>query len=103
MFALLCGEPWCLPVAVVADLTDWQVENLYLRPAAARAARLRGEEPEDGEAGEDSPTASPADERAAFVGAGLQMAPGTTRDHWEREYDRLKARDEDRRGKAAGK
>jgi hypothetical protein len=32
------GEPWCFPPDVIAKLTDYQIEHLYLKPAAKRAA-----------------------------------------------------------------
>jgi hypothetical protein len=40
MHELLAQEPWCFHPADVAGLTDWQIENLYARPAAGRIRRL---------------------------------------------------------------
>lgn len=36
----MAGEPWCFTPDQIARLTDFQIEWLYLRPAARRAAEL---------------------------------------------------------------
>lgn len=33
------GEPWCFPPAVIADLTDFQIHNVYVMPAVQRARK----------------------------------------------------------------
>lgn len=39
----LAQEPWCFHPDQIARLTDWQVVNLYLKPAAKRADAMRRE------------------------------------------------------------
>lgn len=39
----LAQEPWCYLPHQIACLTDWQVLELYLKPAAKRAEEMRRE------------------------------------------------------------
>ncbi len=39
----LAQEPWCYHPDQIARLTDWQIVNVYLKPAASRAAEMRKE------------------------------------------------------------
>jgi len=39
VYGLLCNEPWCWHPADVGRLTDYQIFELVLRPAARRARR----------------------------------------------------------------
>ena len=36
---MLAQEPWCFPPAIIAGLTDFQIEHVYVRPAVERAKR----------------------------------------------------------------
>jgi hypothetical protein len=40
---MMCQEPWCFTPAQVAELTDWQIEHLYYRPAIERAQKLESD------------------------------------------------------------
>lgn len=37
---MLCQEPWCYLPEQIARLTDWQIENLYAKPAIERAKHM---------------------------------------------------------------
>lgn len=37
---MLVQEPWCFRVRDVAELTDWQILNLYYLPAIERAKQI---------------------------------------------------------------
>ncbi len=37
----LAQEPWCFHPNQIARLTDWQIINVYLKPAAKRAEAMR--------------------------------------------------------------
>ena len=37
---MLCQEPWGFTPEQVERLTDWQIENLYAKPAVERAERM---------------------------------------------------------------
>jgi len=57
----MSGEPWCLTPAQYADLTNWQIEHVYLRPAVERTKQLRAE------MGRDRPDVPPLD-----LGGGVE-------------------------------
>lgn len=40
---MLAQEPWCYTPEQIARLTDWQIENLYAKPAHERAEQMRRE------------------------------------------------------------
>jgi hypothetical protein len=40
MHEMLTQEPWCAFPDQIANLTDWQIEHLYARPAIERASRV---------------------------------------------------------------
>jgi len=44
-YVMLAQEPWCYTPAEIGRLTDWQIENLYVRPAAKRAEEFRRDLP----------------------------------------------------------
>ncbi len=37
---MLAQEPWCYTPDQIGELTDWQILNLYAKPAAERAAEF---------------------------------------------------------------
>jgi hypothetical protein len=39
----LAQEPWCFHPDQIARLTDWQIMNVYLRPAVKRSEQMRKE------------------------------------------------------------
>jgi hypothetical protein len=39
----LAQEPWCFDPETISNLTDWQIVNVYLRPAMKRAEAMRKE------------------------------------------------------------
>ena len=41
----LAQEPWCYTPEQIARLTDWQVLNVYLKPAIERAEEMRKQMP----------------------------------------------------------
>lgn len=87
----LAQEPWCFPPRELADVTVWQAENVYVRPAVERAEALgRGA---DGKARPaPMPAADPFEHglppRDAFVAAHLKT-DGRDAAHWNAMYDRL--------------
>lgn len=80
MYAALAQEPWCFTPDQIARLTDYQIMRLYLVPAAERGRQPGEPVPPPGGR---TPT------REEYVRGGLAVAPGSTRAHWEAEYDRL--------------
>lgn len=40
---MLTQEPWCFTLEEIARLTDWQIEELYYKPAKARQEQMEGE------------------------------------------------------------
>lgn len=87
---MLLQEPWCLTPAQIADLTPWQVEHCYLRPAVERAERM-----EAGGSGRPVGQGNGHDwsdlpDRAEFVG-GMVANCGNTPEHWGRVWDRMAA------------
>lgn len=90
---MLCGEPWCFHTDQVARLTDWQVEWMYLRPAAERARKDSGAAPGPGHV--PDPFADGLPPRWEFVNAMLQSDGGSPA-HWDALYSRLEA---ERKGK----
>lgn len=81
MHAHLLQEPWCFTVEQIADLTAWQAEHLYLRPAHERQNRSEREsrgEPE-------------MDNAESFVAEMSAAYPGRTRDEWIADWERIKA------------
>ncbi len=41
MLTALAQEPWCFHPSQIAELTDWQVMELYIKPAVKRADELK--------------------------------------------------------------
>lgn len=60
-YQALCQEPWCFTPAEIARLTDWQILELYLKPASERARefeeKMRRDHPNLGD--RPPPTAGP--------------------------------------------
>lgn len=85
MYAALCCEPWCFPVAVVAGLTDYQIQKLYLEPQAEAVRRAKGETPMP-VADPDAPPQFP--DRETYVGlTGATF--GWSREKAGGEWDRM--------------
>lgn len=42
-------EPWCFDPDKIARLTDWQIENLYYKPALEREKEFKKNSPQVGE------------------------------------------------------
>jgi hypothetical protein len=55
---MLTQEPWCFHPDQIATLTDWQIEELYARPAIKRNKKW-DEERADFEMNRPKPTADP--------------------------------------------
>lgn len=87
-FMALAQEPWCFPPQVLARLTPWQAERLYLRPAHERAERLRRETggPSAGPPGHDWRAVPPREE---FV-AGMLAAFGGEEAVWVRRWEEMR-------------
>jgi hypothetical protein len=43
MYQTLAQEPWCFHPEQIASLTDWQIENLYAKPALERSKKWQEE------------------------------------------------------------
>lgn len=76
------GEPWCFTPAEIGSLTDWQIWELYVRPAVRRqeATRDAGKRPRLKKAPGDG-----IPDREEYIELGLHMQ--IPREHLEREYD----------------
>ncbi len=91
---MLCQEPWCSHPERIGRLTDWQIENLYAGPAAARSEELRKEmpggkapPPEVADSGLGEP-GSPAHRNwhvSAFVNGPMAMTPARAAAEYERQ------------------
>ena len=44
-YVMLAQEPWCYTPEQIGKLTDWQIENLYAKPAAERAEEMQRDMP----------------------------------------------------------
>jgi hypothetical protein len=44
-YAALCQEPWAMTPPEFAALTDWQIAELYFRPAAERSEQMKRDTP----------------------------------------------------------
>ena len=105
---MLCQEPWCFRIKDVADLTDWQILNLYYLPAIERAEKVRGQQPSipgpsqptsqresgvhfDTETGIGSGIAAPDPASPEFKGWYVRtMTPWMGREAAEREFEAQK-------------
>ncbi len=101
----MAGEPWCFPPETIARMTDYQIDEVYLKPAVERAKAMEAER--KGLPAELPPAASPNDKpmtkpppRAAMVGTMTGML-GYTVEAANAEYDRQLAEWHRLRGSAA--
>jgi len=84
-YIALLQEPWCFTVEQVSQMTLWQLEYLYFRPAIRNAKRARGESDLDDMP--DQPTRKfTVPTKEEFVAAAMNEIGGT-RAEWERQYD----------------
>lgn len=83
---MVAGEPWCFPPDVIAGMTDWQIEDLYLKPAVERVKRVQGGR--DGTP-EPTPEADAMPSRREFVGMATREGVPAAVAH--AEYDRMLA------------
>jgi hypothetical protein len=81
LHALLLQEPWCFAPDQVARLTAWQVEHLYLRPAAERAKQMKRP---------PLPADPPITDEATFV-AVMQGRFGGDPEKWKADWARIQA------------
>jgi len=91
--ALADPDGWAFDPDRIARLTDWQIENVYLGPAARRAKEREG-----GAEPEPEPE-RPRQEltREGYIRAARNLFGGSA-DDWGRKWDEAKERDEqDRR------
>jgi hypothetical protein len=87
-FALLVAEPFWLTPDVIALLTDWQVSELYFKPAIRRA-RDAQKKRRIGRVDAPDPKEGIPISREAYVRNGLRMFGGTA-DHWGKKWDAAK-------------
>jgi hypothetical protein len=83
----MAGEPWCFSPAEVAPLTDYQIDEVYLKPAVKRAEAMERERqglPPRPTPGADVPDAPPP--RGQVVAFAMSTF-GKTRAQAEAEYD----------------
>jgi len=81
------GEPWCFTPAEIAPLTDYQIDEVYLKPAVRRAEAMERERkglPPPPTPGEKAPDAPPP--RGAVVAFAMSTF-GKTREQAEAMYD----------------
>jgi hypothetical protein len=75
-YVMLAQEPWCFTPEQIGKLTDWQIENLYAKPAMKRAEEMRKEMPDGGAPSGPSPApVSPTPRRV--LQRGPDFEPGT--------------------------
>lgn len=91
-FELMGGEPWCFAPEQIGKLTDWQIWELYVKPAVRRqrdaTRKGRGRKPpKDRYGGVPS--------REEFIKGGLHF--GLTAEHLGAEFDRWAATEEGQR------
>lgn len=88
---MLCQEPWCFTPDQIGRLTDWQIMELYGKPAAKRAERLGAPTAPKALGGrrENAPDAEPGTpEHRAQIVAGMVQAMGWKPERAAAEYDR---------------
>jgi hypothetical protein len=103
-YVMLVQEPWCYTPDQVAELTDWQIEHLYARPAAERAEELRKSMPDQTEkplgnrrGGKDPDIGEPGSAThrnwmiSAFVNGPLRMKPEAAAARYESQLAQWKA------------
>jgi hypothetical protein len=71
--AVMGGEPWCFPPAVIARLTDYQILHVYVYPLVERNERLKREQN-----GQSGTNAAP---RIAAERYGLEVLASDIADH----------------------
>ncbi len=87
---VMAGEPWCFDPEQIRRLTDWQIEELYLKPAVRKSEAMerdrKGLPPAAPPEEEAKPMATPPP-RAAMVGVMTGMMGMSVKDA-NAEYDR---------------
>lgn len=102
-YVMLSQEPWCYTPGQIANLTDWQIEHLYAKPAAERSEELRKSTPATG--GKSAPVSesdigepgSPSHRNwviSAFVNGPMKMSPEAARAKYEAQMAQWKAEQE---------
>jgi len=91
-FEILGGEPWCFTPEQIGKLTDWQVWELYVKPAVRRQRDSRRKRhgrrpPKDKYGGVPN--------RDEFIAGGLHF--GLTEEHLGAEYDKWAATEQGQR------
>lgn len=87
---MLLSEPWCFTPSQIADLTPWQVEHCYLRPARERAERMEsGDKPK--RKGHDW---NGLPDKGEFV-ASMHESCGKTPEHWAAVWEQMRAKREE--------
>lgn len=77
--AVMGGEPWCFPPAVIARLTDYQILHLYVYPLVERNERMKREQ-----SGQTGTNAAPRVQAESFeelvqVFRGMGLSEATAR------------------------
>lgn len=91
-FRAMAGEPWCLTPGAIGKLTDWQIWELYVKPAVDRqreAKRGTG----SGKRKRDPFDGIPS--RADYISGAAHF--GIPEEHAAAEFDKWAATDEGRR------
>jgi len=83
--SFLFQEPWCFTPAQVADLTLWQVENLYLNPARERQKAMESKR------GEVDETSVNTDTPESFAAGMDALFPGYPPAKWEADWHSMEA------------
>jgi hypothetical protein len=86
---MLCQEPWCFTPEQIGRLTDWQILELYAKPASERAERMSsptGPKPLGTRREPDAEPGTP-EHRAQVVG-GMVRTMGWKPERAAAEYDR---------------
>lgn len=74
----MAQEPWCYTPEQIADLTNWQIEHVYLRPAMERNKKMReqmdGQNHFPADTGVQMPTTWPQEDELIRMAAELGIS-----------------------------
>ena len=87
----LLQEPWGFAPEQIANLTRWQVEELYLNPAIARQAKADQQSNADAEIDDETAESFAAGMLAEFPTASY---PESTAEKWQAAWHQMRAEQE---------
>ncbi len=86
--AVMGGEPWCFPPAVIARLTDYQIMHLYVYPHVERNERLKREQSGASGSAAAPPIEADSLEDLVSVYRGMGLSESTARAAAEDDWNR---------------